>query len=122
MKKIIFALIGLSLLFTSCSNVDTSKSLLYAEKVNDSIVVLHKGTTKDTVKIGTSRFQSANEKKLLKIESGSGIVLVPEYDGEYKLVDVKEMNYLEESIGFGILIGIFGVFLLIVLIVFIFGD
>ena len=122
MKKIFFALIGLSMLFASCSDVNTkAQSLLYAERIDSNTAVIHNGTMKDTIKIGNT-FKTKVEKDLSKIEVGKGVVLVPENDGGYKVVGVRKMEQLEDRFSFGIFIGMVIMFLLIALIVFIFDD
>ena len=106
MKKLIFALLGLSLLFTSCSDVNIKLSLLYAERIDPNTAVIHNGAMKDTISLTKDdRLQSEFEKKLAKIEVGKGAVLIPEVRG-YEVVGVREMYNKEEGVANGILFGI----------------
>ncbi len=122
MKKLFFALIGLSLLFTSCSDVDTNApSLFYAERIDANTAVIHNGTMKDTIQIGNT-FETKVEKDLSKVELGKGIVLVPENDGGYEAVGVRKMEALEDGFGTGVFVGVVIMFIIFGLIVSIFGD
>ena len=118
MKKIVFALIGLSLLFASCSTgVDTSRNFLYAEKLDSTTVVIHDGTSKDTISLtGDDPFQSEIKKDLAKIEAGKGVLLLPVDEGRYEIIEnsQEEAEKQQSNLKLGFLLGVVAEILLLI--------
>ena len=123
MKKLLLALIGLSMLFTSCSDVNTKGSIIYAERISVDTIVLHNGVRKDSLHLDVYNFsQIKGDGKLWNTKIGGGIVLVPEDDGGYEAIDVAKLNKLERSFADGIYIGVFATFLAVAVLAILFKD